>query len=452
LGRLNWSVSVRYAVILIILVVALLGNAISFTYDLGGIFVAVALAFIFNVASSFVYTSVRYPRAWPYLGIFVDMLVITIVVHYTGGVASIFLPLYVLQIVGSNVHFSKWAGPINFVFGGMVFVGLLLFEYAGYIPHLAQPYLYGAPLFHNASYIIALSVSMLSFMGISTYRSGYVVYSLTKVERKLFELNDDLLRANRAFALANRRLKEIDQMKNEFISVASHQLRTPLSAIKWVLKMMMDGDVGTLNAEQQDLLAKGYQSNERMILLINDLLNVSRIEEGRFQYRFSHQDLHPIIQRVIDEMSGDIRVRGVKFTYTPPAMPFPRVYVDEQKMHLVVQNMIDNAIKYTPKGGSITVAMRQQKDRVEFSVTDTGAGIPVRQQDRIFSKFFRADNVIRMQTEGSGLGLFIVKNIVESHHGEVSFESKEGIGSTFRFTLPAEGGSDASFDKFISSL
>ncbi|MFH1236181.1 MAG: HAMP domain-containing sensor histidine kinase [Parcubacteria group bacterium] len=455
LGRLNWSVNVRYLVILVLFVMTLLGHTLGFSYDLGGILVAVSLGLAFNIASSFIYSGSRYPRVWPYLGIMLDMVVITYVVHYTGGVESIFLPLYFLQIVGSNVHFSRIAGPLNFLFGGGIFILLLVGEYQGFIPHISQPYFAGINIHQHTTYVFVLALNLIALMGISTYRSGYVVRSLSLVERRLFELNEELIHTNRAFSYANRRLKEIDQMKTEFISVASHQMRTPLSAIKWVIKMMLDGDMGPLTAEQRDLLSKGYQSNERMITLINDLLDVSRIDEGRFQYMFSRHDLVEIAQRVIDETHANIKARGVHFHFKPPENPLPKASIDEQKMHLVIQNLIDNAIKYTPKGGDVTVDVSQDEDKIRFSVKDTGAGIPERQQDRIFSKFFRADNVIRMQTEGSGLGLFIVKSIVEGHKGEIHFESREGVGSTFSFTLPVEGRgaeNDGSFERFIKSM
>lgn len=455
LGRLSWSVNIRYIVIVAILLLGLLGDSLGLNYVLPGIFVAVSLALIYNIASNFIYTTTRYPTVWPYIGVVVDMVVITLVVHFTGGVESIFLPLYFLQIVGSNVHFSRLAGPLNFVFGGAIFLALVFLEYSGAIIHVAQPYFAGIQVHQHQTFAIMLSSAMVAFMGISTYRTGYVVRSLSTIERKLFELNEDLAQANRAFFVANRRLKEIDEMKTEFISVASHQMRTPLSAIKWVLKMMLDGDLGPLTKEQQDMMVKGYQSNERMILLINDLLNISRIEEGRFQYRFARYDLAEVIDRVIEELQPDIKARGVTFRYIKPATALPKASLDEQKMHLVIQNLIDNAIKYTPRGGRVEVKLELVNDQITFTITDTGAGIPARQQDRIFSKFFRADNVIRMQTEGSGLGLFIVKSIVEGHKGAVSFESKEGVGSTFTIRIPVEGRgvqAQPSFESFISSM
>lgn len=437
LRRMNWSVLVRYVMIIAIILLTLLGDLIGFNFDIRGIFVVTTVIFIFNVISSFVYTHVNYPKFWPYFGIFLDMIIITAIVHFTGGIESIFLPLYLLQIVGTNVHFSRIAGLINLVFGGILFLLLIIFEKNAILPHFNTNIL-PSNLYLNKNYLWLISTTMISLMGISAYRSGYVVRSLQAVETQLFKVNNELAKSNITISKANRRLKEVDQMKTEFISVASHQLRTPLSAIKWILKMIIDGDMGTLNKDQKELLIKGYQSNERMIMLINDLLNVSRIEEGRFEYRFIRMQLEEVVDKVIEEMISEIKNRRIRFNYNKPPKPLPKVSIDPQKMHLVLQNLVDNALKYTPSKGIIVINLELRGNYIIFSVRDNGVGIPSYQRDKIFSKFFRADNVIRMQTEGSGLGLFIVKNIIENHNGDVWFESEEGKGSCFFFSLPCE--------------
>ncbi len=433
--RLQWSVYVRYIVIVVIVAISLMGAQFQLNYDLRGIFLAVALAFIFNIASSFVYRSTRYPEFWPYLGIFFDMIVITIVVHFTGGIESVFLPLYLLQLVGTNLHFSKIAGPLNFIFGGNLFIFLVLLEQAGVIPHYATGF-FPPDAYQNPQFILMVSITLIALMGISTYRSGHVVWSLQSVERKLFELNEDLSRMNQALAEANKRLSDADQIKTEFISVASHQMRTPLSAIKWSLKMVMDGDMGQLSPEQKDVLRKGYMSNERMIGLINDLLNVSRIEEGRFQYQFQPTQLEEVVDHALEELRSEIETRKIQFSYAPPRERFPPLNLDEQKIKLALQNVLDNAFKYTQKGGKVWLSLDREDGQLHIRVRDSGVGIPQHQQHRIFSKFFRADNVIRMQTEGSGLGLFIVKKIIEHHGGRVWFESREEHGTTVHMTIP----------------
>lgn len=231
------------------------------------------------------------------------------------------------------------------------------------------------------------------------------------------------------------REKMIDKLKSEFISIAAHQLRTPLSAIKWVIKMVLDGDVGKLNEEQQQFLYKGYQSNERIIHLVNDMLNVSRIEEGRFGYSFNKEDLIKVIDGAVASIDGLIREKSIKLTINKPKK-LDKIYLDSQKMGLVVQNLLENAVKYTPEFGKIEIDVEGGDELVKVRVKDNGVGIPEKDKAKLFSKFFRAENVIRMQTEGSGLGLFIVKNIIKRHGGEIMVESEEGKGTEFVFTLP----------------
>ncbi len=232
------------------------------------------------------------------------------------------------------------------------------------------------------------------------------------------------------------REKAIDRMKSEFISIAAHQLRTPLSAIKWVIKMILDEDCGTLNDEQKELLDKGYRSNERIIELVNDLLSVSRIEEGRFGYDFNMCDFQEVIDIVDDNVKNLIKKNNQKLIITkPPSLP--KVYIDKERILLVLQNLVDNAIKYTPEFGKIEIILEKKgEDFLEVAVKDNGVGVPEEDKVKLFTKFFRATNVMRMQTEGSGLGLFIAKNIVEEHKGRISIESEEGKGTKISFTLP----------------
>jgi PAS domain S-box-containing protein len=234
------------------------------------------------------------------------------------------------------------------------------------------------------------------------------------------------------------REKVVERMKSEFVSLAAHQLRTPLSAIKWTLRMLLDRELGEITPEQQEFLEKTYESNERMISLINDLLDVTRIEEGRYIYRTTLIGLESIVQSVIDSYKTVLEKKELKFELRKPETPLPLVLADVEKIKIVVQNIIDNAIRYTDKGGKVTITLKYGKRELECSVSDTGVGIPLDQQSRVFSKFFRGANALRMEPEGSGLGLFIVKNIIEAHGGRIWFESEEGKGTTFYFTLPVE--------------
>jgi signal transduction histidine kinase len=234
------------------------------------------------------------------------------------------------------------------------------------------------------------------------------------------------------------REKIVERMKTEFVSLAAHQLRTPLSAIKWTLRMLLDGDLGKITKEQREFIDKSYISNERMISLINDLLDVTRIEEGRYLYKPVLADLGKIAQFVVKSYKEEIAKKKLKFSFKKPSGHIPKVLVDEEKIGVAIENLINNSIRYTPSGGEVSISLQSDKKEIHLSVKDSGVGVPGDQRERIFTKFFRAPNVIRMETEGSGLGLFITKNIVEAHGGKIWFESELGKGSTFHFTLPVK--------------
>ncbi|MBU4216725.1 ATP-binding protein [Candidatus Parcubacteria bacterium] len=231
------------------------------------------------------------------------------------------------------------------------------------------------------------------------------------------------------------REKILDKLKSDFISIAAHQLRTPLSAIKWAIKMVLDGDTGKLNEEQSEMLFKGYRSNERIIELVNDMLNVSRIEEGRFGYSFDEGDLLKELDLVLDSLQPQIKDKWINLVVNKPKK-LPLLFMDSQKMTLVLQNVIENAVKYAPDRGKIEITLEIQGSFLKIKIKDNGVGIPEEDKKKMFSKFFRASNVTRMQTEGSGLGLFMVKNIINKHGGEITFSSEEGVGTEFVLTLP----------------
>ncbi len=302
----------------------------------------------------------------------------------------------------------------------------------------------------EAKKIIGKSVSELGQIPVFRPLTNILGADLTKVFRKEITLRENLVLEVTILPLLEKkekigtlvivhditREKLIEKMKTEFVSLAAHQLRTPLSAIKWTLKMLLDGDLGEITKEQKGFIEKTYQSNERIISLINDLLDVTRIEEGRYIYNPQPFQIEKVVQSVIDFYQEEIKKKKLKFEFKKPKKKLPKVKIDAEKMKLVIQNLLDNAIRYTSLGGEVTVSLKDIKKGIEFQIHDTGVGIPKDQQERVFTKFFRAANAIRMDTEGSGLGLYIAKNIIEAHDGKIWFESQEEEGTTFYFTIP----------------
>ena len=257
------------------------------------------------------------------------------------------------------------------------------------------------------------------------------------LERIVSERTGELNLKVKELALANERLLELDKAKSEFISVAAHQLRTPLSALKWIFGLLLEeSEQNPLTADQKSSLLKGSESNERMIRLINEMLVVTRIESGKTEYAFAPTHIEDIIESVLLDFSTQAHARNIPLVFPKPTNTLPYINADPEKMRAVLQNLIENAMKYTNDGGSITVEARLKDGFIQVSVKDTGIGIPERQQSSIFNKFFRADNAVKLQTDGSGLGLYIAKIIIEKHGGKIWFESALGKGTTFFFTIP----------------
>lgn len=230
--------------------------------------------------------------------------------------------------------------------------------------------------------------------------------------------------------------KKLDRQKTEFLSIAAHQLRTPMAGIKWVVNMTASGDFGEIPSDAKEQLGKGVQNIDRMIALINSLLDVTEIETKGFTLTKKPEDIVAVAKEVTEELDLFAKNGEVTLELKTPTSPLSPIAIDKEKMKIVLHNVIDNAIKYTPKKGTASVVFEEKDKSIFIHVKDTGYGIPPEEQERIFSKFFRGSNIQTVQADGSGLGLFIVQQIVQSHDGQISFESEVGKGTTFTISLP----------------
>jgi signal transduction histidine kinase len=241
--------------------------------------------------------------------------------------------------------------------------------------------------------------------------------------------------------MANKRLEQLEQAKSKFVSVTAHQMRTPLSAIKWTFDMILHEQLGPVTGEQKEFLTKGFESTERMIHIVNDLLHVDHMEANKVDFKFAPLSLETLLDSVIFEFANQVSSKKIHLIVKKPTSTLPAIEADDVKLRIVLENLIDNAIKYTPPEGNVSVTLSDQnlnsaQGMVEVIIADSGIGIPDSEKNKIFSKFFRASNAIRTEPDGTGVGLYISKDIIEKHGGAMWYENLPEKGTAFHVTLP----------------
>jgi len=231
-------------------------------------------------------------------------------------------------------------------------------------------------------------------------------------------------------------IEKIDRAKSEFISITSHQLRTPLTAVKGYISMILEGTYGQLAEKQAKPLENVYQSNERLIRLVNDLLNLSRLDAGKIEFSPELTSLEEMVSGVVEELIINAEKKGLYMKMEKPTRPLPKIMVDKDKLRQVILNIVDNAIKYTKDGG-ITLKLKRVDDSEEIKIIDTGEGMTEKELKSLFQMFSRATAGTQLHAEGAGLGLYVARQFIEMHKGKIWAESKgKGRGSTFTIQLP----------------
>ena len=255
------------------------------------------------------------------------------------------------------------------------------------------------------------------------------------LEQQIAERTRQLNEANNGLGDVNKKLIKLDTARKEFLSITSHQMRAALTAIKWTFDVFMQSsDFKVMKEVSQKNLYAAYLQTGFLIRLVQNLLNDARIEDGRFLYSFSTVFVHPFLKDLITAMEFVARTRSVALQYQAPKNTELAIRADAEKIRLVFENLIDNAIKYSPAQSAVSISLQQTSTVVVISVADKGIGIPKTEQTLIFGKFFRASNT--KTKSGSGLGLYLAKKIINDHGGSISFDSNEKAGTTFHITFP----------------
>lgn len=300
----------------------------------------------------------------------------------------------------------------------------------------AQCKKYGLPLWQCPQFLflvmgIVIAITAITFYAIATRYIAdprLVALMVLIITAILFIIANII---NRSF----ERLAEASRMKSEFISVVSHQLRSPLSNLRWAIELLMSGRTDPITEKQLEYFKILKENSIRMGELVSDLLIVSRLETAKLLFKKQEFAFEDLINNLIKEFEPLARASNVEIKFEPEKN-LPKVFSDPSQLRLVIENLLDNAIRYIKERGQVEIKLEKRDKNFYFEIKDNGVGIPREDQKYIFQKFFRSENILRYQTQGSGLGLYISKAIVERAGGKISFRSQEGVGSTFWFTIP----------------
>lgn len=320
-----------------------------------------------------------------------------------------------------------------------------------------------------AAQILVIATTLLSFVDMLFFKTfsefvlRFCIFTLISVfgyflirsvtgeirkREKIQSLNQQLTAATAQLQVQNEQLKSLDKAKSEFISVASHQLRTPLTATKWALEFLATGEKGRLSKDQKETIGELQEENKKLVRLVNELLNVSRLEENRVAIQPVPCDFVKIVKDIVHEFHPIAEYKKLKVIEKYDTLPL--INLDAAVLGKAIHNIISNGIKYNRDGKKLTVTIEKDASNALLTVKDEGIGIPKAEQDKLFQKFYRASNAAASNTEGSGLGLYIVKSAIELSGGTVRFESVEGKDTTFFVTLPLSGSKSIEGEKSLA--
>lgn len=233
-----------------------------------------------------------------------------------------------------------------------------------------------------------------------------------------------------------QQLESALKARSEWLSMTGHELRTSLTANKWILKMFLDGDFGTITPEQTTFIKKAADSTERMIGAVNDMLAANHTQDAIITYKFASSNIERLIEDVLFLFNAESYKKRVELLFVKSENPLPQIFIDEEKIRIVLENVIENAIKYSDESDKVIISAQATDTDIRISVKDTGIGIPSEEQNLIFTKRYRATNAQKRHVVGNGIGLYTSRMIVEKHDGTLTFTSTEGEGTTMVISLP----------------
>lgn len=383
-------------------------------------------------------SAARWCRRFALVQVIADLIAMTVLLHFVGGVETPFFLFYLLDVGFASILLSRRDAYKVLALAVGLFVLLIGTELLGWLPHVHLEGLVPPDLYQEQTYVVAVMVSFVATLVLLTVGATTIVAELRcrceqqarAQERELEEIS--------------QKLAELDRMRVFFLGLASHDLKTPLAVVANYLQAILDGFVGDVNEKQRHWMERANTRVLELIQLINDFLDVSQLVPERILVEMEPVVLSDIVQRSVEEVQDRAKAKDVTVRVRLPQQ-LPLVHAAPRRLQQVVTNLLDNAIKFSPRGGEVLLEVRQQGDGIRVDVVDTGPGIPALYMPYVFEDYFRARR--KEFVPGAGLGLSTARKIVEAHGGEIWVESpcfEDGRGSRFSFILPGgqRGGVD----------
>jgi len=429
--KIFWAIRVRYT--LVLLGLALLYFAFFNQIPFGQMPALLAFVGGYNLLAHLLHRLIKPDSLWRIIalrGVFqvCDVLSITFLVYFTGGLESPYWFLYLVLIVISGFGVYSYPAVSVFViaiFSAVFYLGLLWLTYQGILPT------YGPTFTLTPSQLLQSVFNKAIFTTVSIFLFSTTIYYFTKL---IYQHRQQLAQKNRELLATLEELKEIDRLKDDFVSTASHELRTPLSVVRENMSLIEDGVMGQTNKKQSELLKVSRLNVDRLASILDSLLDISKIESRSLELKRENVDLAWLASRAIELLQSKAQEKKIAISAKLPDKM--KGWVDPDQILRVFINLIDNAIKYSDEKGLIEVGLEGKDNSIQGYVLDNGIGIAEADADKVFDRFVRLASDKYRVVKGTGLGLSICKGIIEMHGGRIWVESEQGKGSKFIFSLP----------------
>ena len=386
---------------------------------------------LFNLACIYLQKQIKSYRKLANLQISVDWIALVCLVHYTGGIESPVILYFIFHVIIAAILLSKIDCYLQTAFASLLIVGLSLLEYFHIVSHVQIKELFPDPVYDNSIYLLSITLFSMTSLYISAYLATSVNSRLRKREKEIVVLKDDITDAY-------NKLEAIDREKSEFTFKVTHELRSPLSAIQSLLKSIEEGYAGEISVKAKELIIRSEKRTGFLLTLVNDLLDLVSGKIGKLKESENKQvDINESVKNTLQLMEEKGKAKKIKITVNTREKP-SYINIAPDDLDIIMTNLIDNAIKYTERGGKIDIDSTMTEKEIIVQISDTGIGVPEDDLKTVFNEFYRSDNAKSVEQDGTGLGLPIVKNLVNKHGGNIDIQSILGKGTAVTVSFPNE--------------